>query len=65
MALDGMVAYLISRARARGIGSRGAWNVYAGNFYLKSASLRAAGSGVFPLFWTPDLGCQLAELPIS
>ena len=21
--------------------------------------------GVFPLFWTPDLGCQLTELPIS
>jgi hypothetical protein len=54
VALDGMVTYLISLARARGVGSRGAWNVHAGSFYLRSASLRAVGS------WASD-GSRLSE----
>ena len=28
-------------------------------------AIAVIGVGVFPLFWTPDLGCQLTELPIS
>ena len=34
------------------------------NLLLKDLSTNPY-TGVFPLFWTPALGCQLTELPIS
>jgi predicted nucleic acid-binding protein len=30
-----------------------------------NAEVLVTFNGVFPLFWTPALGCQLTELPIS
>jgi hypothetical protein len=32
---------------------------------LEEAQHLTPRTGVFPLFWTPDLGCQLTELSIS
>jgi hypothetical protein len=32
---------------------------------LEECWFETSPDGVFPLFWTPDSGCQLAEFPIS